>query len=456
MSRITVVGVGYVGLTTAASLAHLGHHVIAADIDRARVATLRSGAIPIVEAGLLELVAEQVGAGRLTFADMTGDVVAGAEFAFLCVPTPQAADGSADLSYVTAAARQIGPRLRPGAVVVNKSTVPVGSVAIVAQELGRTDVAVVSNPEFLREGRAVHDCLHPDRIVIGANDRLVARRVAALYDGLDAPVVLTDPASAETVKYACNAFLATKVSFINEVANLCQAVGADVGDVVAGMGLDRRIGADHLRPGPGWGGSCFPKDTNALVRIAADHGYDFALVRGAITANEHQFVRVAERVAAAVGRGLDGVQVGVWGLTFKAGTDDLRESPALAVIAQLRARGARVVAYDPTHPDAGLPPLADLGVKVAADLYASCQGSEVVVVLTEWPELIDVDLSRVAALLSPRPVSTPGGLPVQAITAPAEDDLPLAVRPAIVDARNLLDPAAVTAAGCRYVGIGRR
>ena len=212
---------------------------------------------------------------------------------------------------------------------------------------------MVSNPEFLREGSAVYDCLHPDRIVIGSADRIVGRRVAALYDGLDAPVVLTDPASAETVKYACNAFLATKVSFINEVANLCQAVGADVGDVVAGMGLDRRIGADHLKPGPGWGGSCFPKDTNALVRIAADHGYDFALVRGAIAANEDQFCRVADRVEAVSGGDLDGVQVGVWGLTFKAGTDDLRDSPSLAVIAHLRSRGARVLAYDPTHPDPG-------------------------------------------------------------------------------------------------------
>jgi UDPglucose 6-dehydrogenase len=453
MSRIAVIGAGYVGLTTSAALAHLGHDVVAADVDRAKVDLLDSGAIPIVETGLLELVTEQRRAGRLSFAPMAGEVVAGAEFTFLCVPTPQSVDGSADLTYVTEAARQIGPHLEGGAIVVNKSTVPVGSVDIVSSALGRTDVSVVSNPEFLREGRAVYDCLHPDRVVIGSSDRIVGRRVAALYDGLDTPIVLTDPASAETVKYACNAFLATKVSFINEVANLCQAVGADVGDVVVGMGLDRRIGADHLQPGPGWGGSCFPKDTNALVRIAADHGYDFALLRGAIAANEDQFARVADRVAAVCGGDLDGVQVGVWGLSFKAGTDDLRDSPSLAVIAHLRSRGARVVAYDPTHPDPSHELLGPLGVEVVADLYAACEGSESIVVLTEWPEFAAADFTRVASVL---------GAPVTAATVPrsgldvAEDDQRRAGRPAIVDARNLLNPVGVTTAGCRYEGIGRR
>lgn len=432
MSTIAVIGVGYVGLTTSAALAYLGHQVVAADVDEAKIAVIEGGAIPIVEAGLLDLVSDGRRAGLLTFAPMAGEVVAGAEYVFLCVPTPQAGDGSADLSYIMDAARQVGPYLQAGAIVVNKSTVPVGSVGIVSATIGRSDVSVVSNPEFLREGRAVHDCLHPDRIVIGATDRLVARQVAALYDGLDAPVVLTDPASAETVKYACNAFLATKVSFINEVANLCQAVGANVGDVVAGMGLDRRIGADHLQPGPGWGGSCFPKDTAALVRIAADHGYDFALVRGAIAANEDQFARVAARVAIASGGDLEGRQVGVWGLTFKAGTDDLRDSPALAVIGHLRAAGAKVVAYDPTCPDPARPLLAAHDIVVVDGLYAACRGSAALVVLTEWPEFVTADFVEVARLLSP----TTG-------------------RGAVIDARNLLDPVAVTTAGCRYEGIGR-
>jgi UDPglucose 6-dehydrogenase len=452
LSDIAVIGVGYVGLTTAASLAHLGHRVVAADIDEDKVATLQAGRLPIVEAGLLELVAAQVAGGRLSFELMRGEVVADAEFAFLCVPTPQDEDGSADISYVTTAARQVAPHLAPGAVVVNKSTVPVGSVQLVRDAIGRTDVDVVSNPEFLREGRAVHDCLHPDRIVIGADDRVVARRVAALYDGLDAPVVLTDPASSETVKYACNAFLATKVSFINEVANLCEAVGADVGDVVAGMGLDRRIGPDHLQPGPGWGGSCFPKDTRALVRIAEDHGYDFALVRGAIAANEEQFARVAERVAGALGGSLEGLQVGVWGLTFKAGTDDLRDSPAVRVVEELTARGARVVAFDPTGPDPDRPPLRGLDVTVVGDAYAACSGSAALAVLTEWPELIDVDLGRVAQLLA-----APALAGDRAHPGAVDDDLPPAgSRPPIVDTRNLLDRARVLAAGCRYEGLGRR
>lgn len=453
MSEIAVIGVGYVGLTTAACLAHLGHRVVAADIDETKIATLAAGALPIVEAGLLDLVGAGVAADRLSFAVMRGDVVAGADFTFLCVPTPQGEDGSADLSFVKAAAGQIAPHLRAGSVVVNKSTVPVGSVALVAEALGRSDVQVVSNPEFLREGRAVHDCLHPDRVVIGADDRVVGARVAALYEGLDSPVVLTDPASAETVKYACNAFLATKVSFINEVANLCEAVGADVEDVVAGMGLDRRIGPDHLRPGPGWGGSCFPKDTRALVRIAEDHGYDFALVRGAIAANEAQFARVAERVAASVGGSLAGVQVGVWGLTFKAGTDDLRDSPAVRVVGELVARGAQVVAYDPTVPDPARPPLAGLELTVVADPYAACAGSQALVVLTEWPELTEADLARVAELLA---VPALAGDRRRTLASEEGDRLPARLRPPVVDARNVLDRAAVVAAGCRYEGVGRQ
>lgn len=444
MSAVVVIGVGYVGLTTSASLAHLGHQVVAADVNLDRIEGLRSGVMPIVEDGLGELVTAGARAGRLTFEPMAGELVAGAEFVFLCVPTPQADDGSADLSFVTAAADQIGPHLSAGSIVVNKSTVPVGSVAVVHDALGRRDVSVVSNPEFLREGRAVYDCLHPDRVVIGADDQGIARRVASLYDGLDAPVVLTDPASAETVKYACNAFLATKVSFINAVANLCDAVGADVGDVVRGMGLDRRIGSDHLAPGPGWGGSCFPKDASALLRIAEDHGYDFALLRGAIDANEDQFDRVAATIADATSRArlapeatssvLADARIAVWGLTFKAGTDDLRHSPALQVIARLRRQGAAVVAYDPTQPDADSEPLASLGVEVVADAYRACKDADTVVVLTEWPELAEVDFRRVAELLAP---GVDGSVPT------------------VVDTRNLLDRAVVTAAGCRYLGIGR-
>ncbi|MGH9283114.1 MAG: UDP-glucose dehydrogenase family protein, partial [Acidimicrobiales bacterium] len=249
MSRIAVVGTGYVGLTTGAYLAHLGHVVVCADVVAEKVEQLSQGRIPIFEAGLEELVREGLDGHRLSFVLGAAPAVTGAEFVFLCVPTPQGEDGSADMSYVQAAAREIGPHLESEAVVINKSTVPVGSTRVVEQAIGRPDVRVVSNPEFLREGSAVHDCLHPDRIVIGADDHGAAIRVAALFERLEAPLIVTDPASAETIKYASNAFLATKVSFVNAVANLCEAVGADVREVVLGMGYDKRIGFEFLKPG---------------------------------------------------------------------------------------------------------------------------------------------------------------------------------------------------------------
>jgi UDPglucose 6-dehydrogenase len=425
---VAMVGAGYVGLTTGACLAHLGHRVVVVDVDKGRIEGLRAGQMPIFEEGLAELVAEGVEAGRLSFTLDAANAVAGAEFVFLCVPTPRGADGSADLRHVRDAARHVGPHLRPDAVVVTKSTVPVGSAAAVAGALGRPEVAVVSNPEFLREGRAIHDCLHPDRVVVGALDRAIAERVAGLYASLDAPVVITDPASSETIKYAANAFLAMKVSFINSVANLCQRVGADIGDVIEGMSYDRRIGADHLTPGPGWGGSCFPKDTSALIRLAEDHGYDFALLRQVVAVNEEQFEYVAERAAEAAGGVMAGARIAVWGLTFKAGTDDLRDSPAIAVIRRLRARGALVVAYDPTQPDPSDPVLAGLGLELTEDPYSACQDARCLLLLTEWAEFAAADLVKAAAGMA---------------------------SPTLIDGRNLLDPAAARAAGFRYEGIGR-
>ncbi|HLY84189.1 MAG TPA: UDP-glucose/GDP-mannose dehydrogenase family protein [Acidimicrobiales bacterium] len=428
MSRIAVIGTGYVGLTTGACLAHIGHEVVCADVDEAKIALLKSGKIPIYEQGLGELVHEGMAAGRLSF--VVGGPVAArdAEFVFLCVQTPQGADGAADLSFVEGASSDIGPVLATGSVVITKSTVPVGSAAVVARALARSDVAVVSNPEFLREGQAVHDCLHPDRIVIGTDDQGAAIRVASLYEQMRAPLIVTDPATAETIKYACNAFLATKVSFINAMANLCQAVGADVRDVVLGMGYDKRIGFEFLRPGPGWGGSCFPKDSRALVRIAESHGYDFGLLRGVIAVNEEQFEQVVARVRRVVGAELDGVTVAVWGMTFKAGTDDLRDSPALAVAQRLLDRGARVRAYDPTVRGALPSHLAGLGVEVCDDPYAACEGARVLAVLTEWDEFRWLDFAKVAGLMA---------------------------RPAIVDARNLLDPSPLRRLGFDYEGMGR-
>ncbi|MGH9075107.1 MAG: UDP-glucose dehydrogenase family protein, partial [Acidimicrobiales bacterium] len=266
MSSVAVIGVGYVGLTTGAFLAHLGHEVCCADVVVEKVERMSRGEIPIVEDGLEELVQEGLASGRLRFVVGAGAAVPGREFVFLCVPTPQRPDGSADMSYIVDVAGEIGPHLEPQCVVINKSTVPVGSTRVVERALRREDVTVVSNPEFLREGSAIHDCLHPDRIVIGSQDEAAAIRVASLFEGIQAPVMVTDPASAETIKYASNAFLATKISFINAVANLCEAVGADVRDVVLGMGYDGRIGFEFLKPGPGWGGSCLLPHETVLVR----------------------------------------------------------------------------------------------------------------------------------------------------------------------------------------------
>jgi UDPglucose 6-dehydrogenase len=425
---IGVIGVGYVGLTTAACLSHLGYRVRAVDVDQAKVERMRRGESPILEEGLAGLIGQGLARQLLSFTTDTAEAASGADFVFLCVPTPQGADGSADLRFVEQAAAQISPHLKPGAVVVTKSTVPVGSAHAVIEALDRPDTAVVSNPEFLREGNAVQDWLHPDRIVIGSGNSEAAEKLAALYEPLGAPVIITDPASSETIKYACNAFLAAKVSFVNAIANLCAAVGADAVDVIRGMSYDRRIGADHLAPGPGWGGSCFPKDTQALIRIAEDHGYDFALLREAVAANENQFDRVADQVQHAAGGGLQGRTVAAWGLTFKAATDDLRESPALSVLRRVAGRGATLKAFDPTRPDGSNGHLSGLDLVLADDPYEACTGADVLVVLTEWPEFRDLDLAKVASVMS---------------------------KPAIVDTRNMLEPEAARRAGLTYLGMGR-
>ena len=422
MSRIAVIGTGYVGLTAGACFAHLGHHVLCADIDADKVERLSRGEVPILEAGLPELVQEGLEARRLKFVLGAAKAASSCEFAYLCVPTPQGPDGSADLTYLRQAAAEIGPVLLPEAVVVNKSTVPVGSTRVVEEVIARDDVAVVSNPEFLREGSAVRDFLHPDRIVIGSDDQHAAARVSDLFRTLNAPVIVTDPASAEMIKYASNAFLAAKLSFVNAVANVCEAVGADVRDVLLGMGYDKRIGFEFLKPGPGWGGSCFPKDVAALIHIAAEGGYDFALLRGVADVNREQFDRITEKVVEMAEGSVEGKTVAVWGLTFKARTDDLRQSPALEVIDRLRRRGAHVQAYDP----AAHRPVD--GIAQCGDAYAACEGAAVLVVLTEWDEFRRLDFSKVASLLAHRKV---------------------------VDARNLLDPAALRRLGFSYTGVGR-
>ncbi len=433
--RLGVVGTGYVGLTTGACFAHVGHHVVCGDIDERKVALLNDGHIPIVEEGLEAIVNQSRAAGRLEFVLGAEAAAADADIVFLCVPTPQGDDGSADLTYIQQAAAQIAPVLKSGAVVVNKSTVPVGSTAAVERVLQRDDVFVVSNPEFLREGTAVHDFLNPDRVVIGSVDRAAAERVADLYASIDTPILITDPASAETIKYAANGFLAMKISFVNAVAAMCEAVGADVGAVVEGIGADQRIGSQFLRPGPGWGGSCFPKDSRALVKIAEDHGYNFAMMRGVIDVNDEQLERMVAKVLAAVGRvgdDLEGVTVGALGLTFKAGTDDLRESPALAIIATLQRMGATVRAYDPTTRGELTPHQAVVldGIELVAEAVEVADAADVLAVFTEWPEFAKINLAELATRAQ------------QPIT--------------IVDTRNLLDPVLVREAGLDYDGVGRR
>ncbi len=429
--RVAVIGAGYVGLTTAACLAHLGHDVVGADIDEERVAKLNEGEVPILEEGLPALVTEGLASHRLSFVVGAANAAATADCIFICVPTPQGEDGEADMSYVDIAARQIAPVLQSGSVVVNKSTMPVGSTRFVQRILDESGplldrVRVASNPEFLREGQAVRDFLNPDRIVIGCDDPAAAVKVSDLYRGLHAPVVVTDPASAEMIKYASNAFLATKISFINAIANLCEAVDADVREVALGMGYDRRIGFEFLKPGPGFGGSCFPKDTAALIYTATSHDYAFDLLQGVVEVNKKQYAHMVEKIAAAAGGDLDGAVVAVLGLTFKADTDDLRDSPSMLICQRLLDAGAIVRAFDPAAGERAAQQMP--GLDVRQDAYDAAQGAQVIAVLTEWDEFRWLDFDRLKTLVA---------------------------APAIVDTRNLLDPAAMRRRGFQYVGVGR-
>lgn len=422
---VAVIGTGYVGLSTGACLAHLGHRVTCVDVDAEKVRMLSAGTVPIAEEGLDTLVADGLGRGVLSFTTDVAVAVSGASVVFLCVPTPQSDDGSADLSYVWTALADVKPHLAPGAVVVNKSTVPVGTASLVRERIGRDDVAVVSNPEFLRQGTAVHDFLHPNRIVIGGDDAAAIESVASLYEGVEAPVLRMSAESAETLKYAANSLLATKLTFINAMADICEAVGADIFEVSAGIGLDPRIGRDMLNAGPGWGGSCFPKDTRALVKIAEQGGYDFALLRGVIETNDRHYERIADKVIEVCGGSVSGLTVAGWGLTFKAGTDDLRDSPAIKILASLHDAGARVQAHDPTARGAYR---AYPWIRVCESPIASCRGADVLTVLTEWPEYRGVAPSEVRDVLSVARV---------------------------VDGRNVLDRDVWRSAGFDYRGVGR-
>jgi UDPglucose 6-dehydrogenase len=433
--RIAVIGTGYVGLTTGACLASLGHRVVCADVDDAKVARLRRGEVDILEPGLPELVAAGLASGRLSFVVGARNAITehdgGAEVVFLCVPTPMGVGGMADLGAVESVVDEVRDLLSPHSVVVNKSTVPVGTAERTTELIDRADIAVVSNPEFLREGSAVHDFLNPDRIVVGSVSQDAAERVASLYAKLGAPTVLTDAASAELVKYAANCFLAMKLSHINAVAELCERLGADITDVTEGMGYDRRIGQACMSPGPGWGGSCLPKDTQAMLQVADAADYEFRLLRATIDTNTRQRQRMVEKVRLAVtgqrGGSLSHTRIGVLGLTFKAGTDDLRDSPALAVAALLRQAGAELVGYDPAMTAGSRPELDAL--TVVDDPYLAAKDVDALVVLTEWPEFRTLDWSRLAGVVR---------------------------RPIVVDLRNLLDPDILRRAGFAWTGLGRR
>ena len=452
--NVTVIGAGYVGLVTGACLAHVGHRVVVVDVDAGRVESLRRGEVPIYEPGLGEFMTRS--GHRLRFATELAPAVREADVVFIAVGTPQGEDGSADLSNIAAVARGIGRTLaEPGRlrerplVVVNKSTVPVGSGDYVSmlvregiQEAGGEGAGfrVVSNPEFLREGSALYDSLFPDRIVVGADSREALDTLRALYEPIieqsfpteldprpkvAVPFVTTDLASAEMIKYAANAFLATKISFINEIANLCELVGADVAGVATGIGLDERIGPRFLNAGIGWGGSCFPKDVAALRAVAAEYEYEPVILDAAVAVNERQLRRVLVKLQQNFGT-LQGKRVALLGLAFKPNTDDLREAPSLEIARSLDSRGARVVGYDPVAGKAAARLCPSL--KVTFDPYDALKDAHAVVLVTEWDEFRNLDLKRVASLMKKPPL--------------------------LVDGRNALDSRAVRAAGIRYRGFG--
>jgi UDPglucose 6-dehydrogenase len=433
VSRIGVVGLGYVGLTTAACLADLGHDVIGVDIDAARITMLRRHKLPIYEPGLEELVERGTKGGRLSFSGAIADALGSAEFVFLAVGTPPDRRGGADLTALKAAAEGIGKNLVDNLVVVNKSTVPIGTGDLVSEIVtaSRPDEAitfsVVSNPEFLREGSAVNDFMHPDRIVLGGHDRKAAERVAELYGPLESPFLITNLYTAEMIKYASNAFLATKISFINEIARICEKLDADVAVVAEGMGMDERIGGAFLDAGIGFGGSCFPKDVRALARMAETMGYHPELLRTVMDINDDMRKLVVDRLEELLG-GLRGQRIGILGLSYKPNTDDLREAPSIDIIRALLRKGAVVQVYDPVAMTKAKQVL-DGGVVYASNAYGAAKNVDGLAVLTEWNQFRSIDLKRLKLGMS---------------------------RPVIVDGRNIWDPAKMRDLGFVYRGIGRR
>ncbi len=429
MSKICVIGSGYVGLVTGTCFADLGNEVVCVDVDEAKVRGLQQGVLPIYEPGLESLVRRNVSAHRLSFTTSHAEGVHRSDFVFIAVNTPSGSDGEADLSQVRSAAEGIADLLVDGVVVVNKSTVPIGTGDLVTAiiEQGRPALVfhVVSNPEFLREGSAILDFMQPDRIVLGAADRSAAEKVSALYSTFHCPIIITDLRTAEMIKYASNAFLATRISFINEMAAICDELGADVVEVARGMGLDKRIGSIYLEAGLGFGGSCFPKDVRALAHMAEIHGQHPQLLRSVMEINRDQRLMVVRRLRNTLGT-LVGRVIAVLGLSFKPDTDDIREAAALEVIRLLQNEGARVRVYDPVAMTKAAEETRE--VEFCPDAYTAAQGCDALVVVTEWNEFKQLDRVRLRNAMR---------------------------HPVVIDGRNLYDPREMRELGFLYVGVGR-
>ena len=432
--NVVMIGAGYVGLVSGACFAEFGANVTCVDIDQGKIDALEQGGIPIYEPGLEQLVAKNVEAGRLGFSTRIAEHVPNADIIFIAVGTPtRRGDGHADLTYVYAAAEEIARHLQGYTVIVNKSTVPVGTARRVDQIIRNTnpeaDFSVASNPEFLREGAAIGDFMRPDRVVIGVNDERAEKQLRQLYRPLnliEAPILATGWESAELIKYAANAFLATKISFINEMANLCENVGADVHAVAKGMGLDGRIGKKFLHAGPGYGGSCFPKDTLALVRIAQEYDAPSRIVETVVEVNAAQKARMVKKIRHALGD-LDGKRIAVMGLTFKPETDDMREAPSLSILPQLLDKGARIAAHDPQGM-AEAQKLLPAGIDYVDDKYEAIKGADAVIIMTEWNEYRGMDLPRIKQLMAGN---------------------------AFIDLRNVYERSELEALGFHYDCVGR-
>ena len=431
MSKICVIGGGgYVGLATGACFADLGNEVVCVDIDEAKIEGLKRGKLPIYEPGLQEMVERNAKMERLRFTTSYSEGLDGAEFAFIAVDTPSGSEGEADLKYVHMAAETIAKEMSHSLIIVNKSTVPIGTgdwVAEIVEEHIRPglEFAVVSNPEFLREGAAINDFLHPDRIVLGSTDPQAAQKVAQLYLSLRAPMIVTDLRTAEMIKYASNAYLANRISFINEIASICEQLGADVKEVAAGMGYDKRIGHFYLDAGVGWGGSCFPKDVKALAHMAAIHGCHPQLLRAVIEINRDQRRRIVQSLRETLGT-LHGKTVGILGLAFKPNTDDMREAPAVEIIHLLQHEGASIKAFDPVATPRAKEILPE--VEYCEDAYEVAEGSDALVIVTDWNEFKHLDMARIRASMA---------------------------QPVLMDGRNIYEPRRMQQLGFIYRGIGR-